>query len=169
MVETLTFLAYLFGNMHKHEAPLEVASAALRNHQDIPTLYTCEGRNISLPLHWRHIPAGTQSLALIMTDEAASKGKRYLWAIYNIPVQQKQLKTNPSLLRNERYAINSWGHLRYDGPCGKPFRHPYVLKLYALNTRFYFNKTISAAALKKAMRRHIIAFAKIKLKSSSQH
>jgi Raf kinase inhibitor-like YbhB/YbcL family protein len=169
MVETLTFLAYLFGNVHKHEARLEVASAALRNHQDIPTLYTCKGSNISLPLHWRHIPAGTQSLAFIMTDETALKGKRYLWAMYNIPVQQKQLKTNPSLLRNEKYAINSWGHLGYDGPCGKLIHHPYALKLYALDTRFYFNEAISAAVLKKAMRHHIIASAKIELKPSFQH
>ncbi len=156
MIKTLTLLTYLLGGAQSHEAPLQVASSALRSNHPIPIQYTCRGRNISVPLRWRHIPAGTRSLAIIMTDENAPKDKRYLWAAYNIPPQKKYLKPNAGLVRGEQYAINSWGHVAYDGPCPVKGEHRYVLKLYALNTHLYFDKAIHASQLKKAMRTHVI-------------
>ncbi len=161
MVKTLAIIAYLFGNVQGHEAPLQMASSAFQNDHAIPKRYTCRGRNISIPLRWRYIPPGTRSLAVIMTDEGAPKDRRYLWALYNIPPQQKWLRPNASLVRGEQYAMNSWGHVNYDGPCPTQGEHRYVVRLYALNTRLYFDKTINAAQLKDAMHNHIITTAKI--------
>ena len=162
MVKTLTLLTFLLGSAQRHEAPLQVASAALRENSPIPTRYTCRGKNISIPLRWRHIPPGTRSLVIIMTDENVPKDKRYLWAVYNIPPQLRYLKPNMPLVRGEQHAINSWGHTNYDGPCPmKGHRHRYVVKLYALNTRLYFDKTVHAPQLKDAMHKHVIAAATI--------
>jgi len=162
VVKTLTLLAYLLGNVQSHEAPMEVVASALHKDRPIPVQYTCRGRNISIPLRWRHVPSGTRSLAIIMTDESAGKTLRYLWGMYNIPPRQKGLKPNASLVRGEQFAINSWGHERYDGPCPSKGEHHYVLRLYALKTRFHFAKTIRAAELKHAMHNHIIATAKLR-------
>lgn len=161
MVKTLTLLAFLLGSAHSHEAPLEVASSALQKDRPIPTQYTCRGRNISIPLRWRHVPSGTRSLAVVLTNETVGEPLRYLWAMYNIPPRQKWLKPNASLMHGERYAINSWGHVNYDGPCPSHGEHYYVLRIYALKKRFRFVKTIHAAALIDAMHNHIIATAKL--------
>ena len=60
----------------------------------------------------------------------------------------------------EQYAENSWGHLRYDGPCPpKGEAHHYVIKLYALKAHFYFHKEITTAELFDAMNHRIIATA----------
>ena len=47
---------------------MELTSSAFARNTDIPSLYTCEGRDQSPPLAWTGVPAGTKSLALIVDD-----------------------------------------------------------------------------------------------------
>lgn len=44
---------------------MRITSTAFSNQTAIPALYTCEGKDISLPMAWSGIPAGTKSLALL--------------------------------------------------------------------------------------------------------
>ena len=53
---------------------MEVTSSAFQAGQTIPTKYTCEGADISPPLQWSGVPAGTKGLALICDDPDAPAG-----------------------------------------------------------------------------------------------
>ncbi|MBE9569693.1 MAG: YbhB/YbcL family Raf kinase inhibitor-like protein, partial [Proteobacteria bacterium] len=35
---------------------------------EIPSLYTCDGRDISPPLAWKDVPEGAKSVVLIVDD-----------------------------------------------------------------------------------------------------
>ena len=49
---------------------LTISSTAFAHNAEIPSLYTCEGKDISPPLAWSGAPAGTKSLALIVDPGA---------------------------------------------------------------------------------------------------
>ena len=50
---------------------LTITSTAFAPESVIPSLYTCEGKDISPPLAWSNPPAGTKSFALIVDDPDA--------------------------------------------------------------------------------------------------
>ena len=52
----------------------------------LPVEYTCAGAGISPAISWTGVPAGTQSLVLILHDpEAPLAGGFTHWVFYNIP------------------------------------------------------------------------------------
>ncbi|HEY5625531.1 MAG TPA: hypothetical protein VIT93_03475, partial [Dehalococcoidia bacterium] len=63
--------------------PVAFTSEAFASGGAIPTEYSCDGENISPPLAWSRLPAGTESLALTMDDPDA--GGYAHWVVYNIP------------------------------------------------------------------------------------
>lgn len=69
---------------------LSLTSPAFEDMGPMPARYTCESENISPPLTWSHLPAGTKSLVLIVDDPdapdpAAPKMTWVHWLLYNIP------------------------------------------------------------------------------------
>ena len=54
---------------------LTLTSTAFAPHGEIPTLYTCEGKDTSPALAWTGVPAGAKSLALIVDDPDAPDPK----------------------------------------------------------------------------------------------
>ena len=69
---------------------MQITSSAFVANSSIPKLYTCEGRNVSPPLAWDGVPAGTKSLALIVDDPdapdpAAPRTIWVHWLLYNLP------------------------------------------------------------------------------------
>ena len=69
---------------------LTITSTAFSPIGAIPALYTCEGKDISPPLAWSGVPAGTRSLALIVDDPDAPDPARprmtwVHWVLYNLP------------------------------------------------------------------------------------
>src|SRR5262245_39874987 len=54
---------------------LELTSSAFSPGGEIPSLYTCEGRDISPPLAWKGMPPATKSLVLIVDDPDAPDPK----------------------------------------------------------------------------------------------
>ncbi len=64
---------------------MKLTSPAFDPNQLIPSQYTCDGENMSPPLHWDEPPEGTQSLALIC-DVPDAPGKTWVhWIVYNLP------------------------------------------------------------------------------------
>ncbi len=47
---------------------MQLISTAFSEGQPIPRLHTCEGADVSPPLAWSGVPAGTKSLVLIVDD-----------------------------------------------------------------------------------------------------
>lgn len=144
---------------------LELFSSAFRQGQDIPKEYTCDGKNISPPLVWKDVPAGTKSLVLIMQDPDAPSGAWDHWMLYNIPATAVSL---PEGLRasadNIPYGKNSWGNLEYDGPCPPRGEHRYFFKLYAIDTTLLANPNMNKSILLAAVEGHILASAELMAK-----
>lgn len=61
-----------------------VWSDVFRTGEIIPTIYTCDGRNISPPISWTDIPSNTRSIVLIMDDPDAPEGTFVHWVAFKV-------------------------------------------------------------------------------------
>ena len=144
---------------------LTITSSAFAPSGAIPTLYTCEGKDLSPPLAWSGAPAGTKSLALIVDDPdapdpAAPRMTWVHWVLYNLAPTAPGLPEAVSataLPAGTREGVNDWGRTGYGGPCPPVGRHRYFHKLYALDSVLPDLKRPDKAALEKAMQGHILA------------
>jgi Raf kinase inhibitor-like YbhB/YbcL family protein len=142
---------------------MNLTSPAFGAGAEIPSVYTCEGKNISPPLSWSAVPAGTRSLALIVDDPDAPDPKApkttYVhWVVYDIPPSTPgipEAATSSDLPRGTRVAFNDFKRQGYGGPCPPIGRHRYFFKLYALDTLLPELKT--KKELEKAMEGHVLA------------
>lgn len=142
----------------------QISSSAYPDRGEIPARFTCDGQDISPPLAWSGMPAGTKSLAFIMDDPdapnpAAPKMTWVHWVLYNIPVDVHGLPENGSkhLPAGTREGMNDWKRTGYGGPCPPIGRHRYFHKLYALDTVLQDLRYPTKDALLAAMRGHILA------------
>jgi len=144
---------------------MQFSSPAFAHLTDIPRRYTCQGANLSPPLQWAELPAGTQSLVLIVDDPdapdpAAPKMTWVHWVLYNIPANTTGLDEGVSaadLPEGTLQGLNDWKKTGYGGPCPPVGRHRYVHKLYALDTRLPDLNHPTKVALERAMLGHILA------------
>jgi Raf kinase inhibitor-like YbhB/YbcL family protein len=144
---------------------MELGSSAFGPGTDIPSLYTCEGRDQSPSLAWSGVPAGTRSLALIVDDPdapdpAAPKMTWVHWVLYNLPPDTTALPAGASratLPAGAREGLNDWQREGYGGPCPPIGRHRYVHKLYALDIPLPVLQPATKAALERAMQGHVLA------------
>ncbi|MBV9311713.1 MAG: YbhB/YbcL family Raf kinase inhibitor-like protein [Solirubrobacterales bacterium] len=112
---------------------LRLSSAAFVNNGAIPRVFTCEGRDVSLPVHWTGVPSGVRELVLVMRDPDAPGGDFIHWALAGISPSTRGFAAG-GVSGQVVPGRNSFGALGYRGPCppsGKP--HHYVLTLSALS------------------------------------
>ncbi len=146
---------------------MRIVSTAFSNQSAIPALYTCEGKDISPPMAWADLPAGTKSLALIVDDPdapdpAAPKMTWVHWVLYNLPATSDGLQENVKILpAGTKEGLNDWKRTGYGGPCPPIGRHRYFHKLYALDTMLPDLKQPTKAKLEEAMKGHIIREAQL--------
>ena len=62
-----------------------LTSSALTDGAPIAQVFTCEGKNQSLPLAWTGVPVSTRSFALIADDPDAPRETWVHWLIWNLP------------------------------------------------------------------------------------
>ena len=143
--------------------PMGLTSPAFAHQADIPAKYTCEGSDISPPLAWSGIPAGTQSLALIVDDPdapdpAAPKTTWVHWVLYNMPPTAKGLAEAVRVLpKGTLEGLSDWRRTGYGGPCPPIGRHRYYFKLYALDAMLPDLGKPAKAKLEQALAGHILA------------
>lgn len=147
---------------------LQLVSTAFDPDGPIPRDYTCEGRNLSPPLAWSGIPAGTRSLALIVDDPDAPDPAHprmtwVHWVLFNLPPECAALAAGASgnLPHGSAQGVNDWNRTDYGGPCPPIGRHRYFHKLYALDTRLDHLAAPTKAELERAMQGHILARAEL--------
>ena len=146
-----------------------LSSSSFTHQGEIPSKYTCEGSDISPPLSWSGLPAGTLSLALIVDDPDAPDPKApqrvwVHWVLYNLPAAAGSLAEGvppDELPEGTREGKNDWGRTGYGGPCPPIGRHRYFLKLYALDTVLPDLRTPTKKDLEKAMEEHVLARAEL--------
>ena len=149
--------------------PLKLISSAFSTGGNIPVEHTCEGADLSPPLSWSGIPAGTKSLALIVDDPdapdpAAPRMTWVHWLLYNLPPAAAGLPEGvvpAALPAGTREGINDWKRTGYGGPCPPIGRHRYFHKLYALDTLLPDLERPTKVLLEKALQGHVLAQAEL--------
>jgi Raf kinase inhibitor-like YbhB/YbcL family protein len=114
-----------------------LTSPAFANGEPIPPRHAKGGDNVSPPLAWEDVPAGTRSFALILEDPEAPFVTVHHWAVYDIPGDARAL---PEGLPDGaerialKQAVNTYGNAHYDGPQPPPLHgtHHYHFRLLAL-------------------------------------
>jgi hypothetical protein len=92
----------------------------------------CVGENVSPPLAWTNVPAGTTSFALVMTDpEGRGIGVDH-WIAYGIPASVTSFAEGETNKPSDKY-VGGTGTAKqkiYMGPCtppGSPHHYTFVL------------------------------------------
>lgn len=139
---------------------MELTSPAFSDGNTIPTIYTCDGQNISPPLLFSGIPRGARSLVLIFDDPDAPSGTWTHWILYNIPPTTTSLPENVSTLpKGTEIGLNSWEKKEYSGACPPEGTHHYFFRLYALKTVLKLHGAVSNDSIRRAMKENILATA----------
>ena len=146
---------------------MTITSSAFAHKGSIPTLYSCEGKDISPPLAWSSVPTAAKSLVLIVDDPdapdpAAPRMTWVHWLLYNLPASSSGLAEGvQSLPAGALDGMNDWKRTGYGGPCTPIGRHRYFHKLYALDAVLPDLGKPNKKTLEQAMQGHIIAQAQL--------
>ena len=111
--------------------------------------FVCGDAKESPSLTWANVPAGTVSLAIILTDEDAPDFTH--WVVANISPSLTGLA--PGTLPSDAIqAQNSQGAIGFTGPCPpEGTTHQYSITLYALDQMLEFANGDSGAAMSEAI------------------
>ena len=141
---------------------IQITSAAFAGGEPIPAKYTCDGNDVSPPLHWTNAPANTKSFALIADDPDAPVGTWVHWVLCDLPGDNNSLPEDvaktQNITGNAKQGVNDFRRSGYGGPCpppGKP--HRYFFKIYALDTMLDLKPGLTKKDLLKAMEGHVLA------------
>lgn len=136
---------------------LQVSSSAFVSQQQIPAVYTCDGDEVSPPLHWSQVPSDARSLVLIVDDPDAQSFTH--WLLYNLPpsVDLPEAAASHALPRGAAHGQNDGKTAGYAGPCPPRGRHHYSFKLYALDTFLTGLDNPTRQQVDTAMQGHILA------------
>jgi len=161
-------------SMDAMEGSLSLASAEFQNGGVIPSRFTCDADppagGTSPPLSWSGVPAGAQSLALLVDDPdipQVFKDQRGIdsfdhWTLFNIPPATTQIAASSTAGVS---GANGAGASAYTGPCPppeyEPSEHRYFFRLYALDTMLDLQPGASKADVLTAMQGHIIEQAEL--------
>ncbi len=139
-----------------------ILSSAFENGGSIPSQFTCDEKQMSPPLSIDGVPAGTQSMVLIMEDRDIPKnlkadGTFLHWVVMNIPPATREIG-----IAEEIGVLGASGNgvSGYMGPCApkqyQPTEHRYYFDLYALDTTLSLPEGARVADVRAAMEGHVI-------------
>lgn len=139
---------------------MKISSSVFHNGETIPEEYGREAEDKSPPLVIDDVPAGAESLALIMDDPDAPGQVFTHWVLFNISPNATNLHEDvmPILMKT---GINDYGETRYGGPKPPSGEHRYYFRLYALDTRLPLPRGATRAEVEGAMKGHILAKAEL--------
>jgi len=141
---------------------MTLTSSAFTNGGTIPTEFTCSGVDVSPPLSWSGIPAGTESLALTVIDPDAPVKPFTHWVIFDMPAAATALPRAVPLAKElpdgSRQGRNDFHNNGYSGPCPPPGpAHHYHFTVLALDTVLGLPGGIAQPAFADSIQGHILA------------
>jgi len=134
---------------------MQLYSPAFLENGYIPDKYTCDGENISPPLHIKGVSPKALSLVLIVQDPDALTGEWVHWTVWNMNAATRVISENSvpdgSVEGDTDYELPAWA-----GPCPRWGVHRYQFRLYALDVKLDLGSRANRAQLDKAMQGHIL-------------
>ena len=144
-----------------------VESPTMTTGRFMPRDYSPDGRNLSPPLRWSGLPAGTRQLAVISQDFGAGRPPPWVhWIIYNIPGDAGGLPEGipfdpdhpmPAEIAGAVQGNNGWGLPAYRGPA-PPLGsvHNYHFAVFALDEELDLPPGLDRGELLLAIEGHVI-------------
>ncbi|MDF3832300.1 YbhB/YbcL family Raf kinase inhibitor-like protein [Cupriavidus basilensis] len=106
-------------------AGMQVSSASFADGASIPVLHgndasDCGGKGVSPQVSWTNLPAGTRSVAVLLSDPDGAMGLGVShWVAYNIAAERGQLRQGEGQTDGHGVTLgkNVRGGMAYHGPC----------------------------------------------------
>ncbi|MFA5339399.1 MAG: YbhB/YbcL family Raf kinase inhibitor-like protein [Candidatus Omnitrophota bacterium] len=136
---------------------MNLTSPEFSNNGNLPKKFTIDGQGVNPELDIEGIPAGTQSLVLIMDDPDAPSGTFTHWVVYDIPVVSK-IEEN-SIPGTE--GLNTLRKNKYVSPAPPSGTHRYIFRVYALDLKLNLPKNASRLTVEKMMTGHVLGKAEL--------
>lgn len=147
--------------------PIDLTSPAFQDGAYIPMKYTLQGENVSPPLQWENIPAGTRSIALLLDGDHGNDGPQVHWILFDLPRQFRGLDEDvaakdilppePKPGIHAKQGRNAFGKIGYTGPVPQRDRaHRYTFTLYALDAILHLGAGANKTALLGSMQGHVL-------------
>lgn len=144
-----------------------VTSPTMATGEFMPRDYAPDGRNLSPPLNWSDLPAGTRQLAVICEDFGAGNPPPWVhWVIYNIPATAAGLPEGlpihpdepmPEEIAGAVHGKNGWGRSIYRGPAPPVGTiHHYNFVVYALDSELNLPPDLTRNELLERIAGHVV-------------
>lgn len=135
-------------------------TSVFENNQNIPSEYTCDGKDAQPEITISEAPANAKSLVLIVDDPDAPMKTFVHWLLYNIPASTTKISAQ-SLPEGSKQGVTDFGRVGWGGPCPPSGMHRYFFKLYALDKILELPEGASEKDLENAMKDHVIEKAEL--------
>lgn len=144
---------------------LAISSTAFDNFSEIPVRFTADGEGISPPLTWGAVPAGTQSLVLVVEDADSPTPAPLVHAIvWNLmgsagQLDEGALRCETSEGKGHAMGKNSFMSAKYLAPDPPPGHgpHRYTFQLYALDSRPDLGANPGRNRVAEHLKHHVLA------------
>jgi Raf kinase inhibitor-like YbhB/YbcL family protein len=139
---------------------LAVSSPAFPTGSTIPLRQTAYGDGLSPALRWSGVPAGTQSLVVMLEDPDAVSARPFVhWLAWNVDPASGGLPEGVAADAADLVqGRNNRGAIGYFGPRPPGSRpHHYHFQLFALDRRLELARGADREALLAAMNGHVLA------------
>jgi Raf kinase inhibitor-like YbhB/YbcL family protein len=159
-------LAFNDPSISEVPACIRVSSPEFTHHGSLPAEYTADGPGLSPPIVWSGVPAGAQSLVVLVEDADSPTPQPLVHAIVwglpgadgrlapdALPRSGSQLPPSTSMGRNSLLTV---GYLPPDPPCGHG-AHRYVFEVFALDARPRLETAPGRGRVLEWLRAHAIA------------
>ena len=114
--------------------PFRLTSSAFAAGDAIPREFSCDGANVSPPLAWSGVPAGTAALELLVDDPDARDFVH--WIVLDLPGADGSLPKDVSRSAvSPQQGRNDFGDTGWGGPCPPSGTHHYRFTLTALSAK----------------------------------
>jgi len=113
---------------------MKIVSSSFEEGNEIPSVYTCDGKDISPELSWSGYPPETKSFVLVCHDPDSPSGNFIHWATANIPDKINNVNEGDMTVKGALNIDNDFGKPIYGGPCPGTGTHRYIFTVYALST-----------------------------------
>ena len=137
-------------------SPFNMTSRVFADGGMLPSVYTCDGKNVSPPLSFKNVPKTAHSIVVLVEDLDIPRGEFVHWLLYNI---DPRISIEEGVIpKDSNQGINSEGKATYTGPCPPPGKtHRYHFSAYAVQNTYNFVRTPDAKKLKSVMKWQVLA------------